>query len=336
MHGGRRAVRDDEKLGGTDVEIRLTTPSRLQFGIVDMRGDLGRIHGSVGVAIDRPRLNIVARESSETRISGARSSRAMDIVQAILRDHGVDSGVEVELLDDIPEHSGFGSGTQLVMALGSMLSKIFDLDLTPESIAVRFGRSRVSGIGVHAFLSGGFIVDGGHAMDRREAVPPVVFRRDVPEDWVFVIGVPDIKRGVSGEQEKAAFRNLEPPPAEVVADVARIVLLQMIPSIIEPDIERFGDAMTKLDTKFGSYWAKVQGGTYSHPRIEECVNHLLDNGALGAGQSSWGPAVYGLADGEPQARRLADSLRRFINSDGGRGEAYTSRADNVGHRMIVS
>jgi len=294
-----------------------------------MRGDLGRIHGSVGVAIERPRLAVKIRESGETRIRGARSERASNIVETLLRDSGVQSGVDVEIVEDIPEHSGFGSGTQLVMALGTALNRIFDLKLEPGKIAARFGRSRVSGVGVHAFLGGGFIVDGGHALTRRDALPPLVFRHAVPEDWLFVIGFPDIDRGVSGEQEKAAFRALEPPPAEVVADVARLVLLQMIPSIIEPDVERFGDAMTKLDTKFGSYWTKVQGGIYSHPRIEEAVNHLLAEGALGAGQSSWGPALYGLADDRAQADRLASSLRRFLNT-GGRGEVFVAAADNVG------
>jgi beta-RFAP synthase len=294
-----------------------------------MRGDLGRIHGSVGVAVDRPRLTVKVSDSGETRIRGARSDRAANIVETLLRDGGVDSGVDVEIVEDIPEHTGFGSGTQLVMALGTALARLHDLSLEPEEIAVRFGRSRVSGVGVHAFLGGGFIVDGGHALTRRDAVPPLVFRHRVPDDWLFVIGIPDIKRGVSGEQEKAAFRALEPPPAEVVADVARLVLLQMIPSIIEPDIERFGDAMTKLDTMFGSYWAKVQGGVYSHPGIEAGVNYLLAEGALGAGQSSWGPALYGLAEGRAQAGRLAASLERFLNTDG-RGEAFVTAADNVG------
>ncbi|OGD52763.1 hypothetical protein A3K81_06685 [Candidatus Bathyarchaeota archaeon RBG_13_60_20] len=294
-----------------------------------MRGDLGRIHGSVGVAVDRPRLTVKVSDSGETRIRGARSDRAANIVETLLRDGGVDSGVDVEIVEDIPEHTGFGSGTQLVMALGTALARLHDLSLEPEEIAVRFGRSRVSGVGVHAFLGGGFIVDGGHALTRRDAVPPLVFRHRVPDDWLFVIGIPDIKRGVSGEQEKAAFRALEPPPAEVVADVARLVLLQMIPSIIEPDIERFGDAMTKLDTMFGSYWAKVQGGVYSHPGIEAGVNYLLAEGALGAGQSSWGPALYGLAEGRAQAGRLAASLERFLNKDG-RGEAFVAAADNVG------
>ena len=319
---------------GSKIEIHLTTPSRLQFGIIDMRGDLGRIHGSVGVAIDHPRLRIKAKEGSEIKVMGARSDRALEIIQTIIKENNVGSGVSVEILEDIPEHSGFGSGTQLVLSLGAVLSKLFNLGLKTESTAVRFGRAQRSGIGVHAFKGGGFIVDGGHSVERLAAVPPQIFRHEVPSDWLFVVGMPDITKGYFGEDEKTAFKTIEPPSAEIVADVARTVLLQMIPSIIEKDIDRFGEAMTKLDTKFGSYWIKIQGGIYSHPRIEEAVNYLLDNGAIGAGQSSWGPALYGLAHGEAQARKLNEGLAKFLKERGG-GEAFITKADNKGAQMSV-
>ena len=107
----------------------------------------------------------------------------------------------------------------------------------------------------------------------------------------------------------------------------------MIPAIIGEDIELFGDAITRLDTMFGDYWEKIQGGTYTHPRIEECVNHLLQNGAYGAGQSSWGPALYGLADGEKQANMLLDEMNGFLNEDGNSGTAFVTCVDNTGAQI---
>jgi beta-RFAP synthase len=129
---------------------------------------------------------------------------------------------------------------------------------------------------------------------------------------------------------------LDAPLAETVASISRIVLMQMIPNIIEEDIELFGDAMTKMDTMFGDYWQKIQGGTYTHPRIEECVNYLLEKGAYGAGQSSWGPALYGLAEGEPQAKKLLEKVNRFLNEDENSGFAFITKADNHGARITES
>jgi len=91
--------------------------------------------------------------------------------------------------------------------------------------------------------------------------------------------------------------------------------------------------MTKLDTIFGAYWSTMQGGTYSHPRIEDCVNHLLGNGAYGAGQSSWGPALYGLVEGNAQARELADEMEQFINQGENSGSVFITAADNKGAQI---
>ena len=87
------------------MKLSISTPSRLHFGIVDMRGDMGRIHGSVGVSIEKPRLVIDISGSSETEIIGARSSRAYEIVETLRRTYDIQSGVTLNIHEDIPEPS---------------------------------------------------------------------------------------------------------------------------------------------------------------------------------------------------------------------------------------
>jgi beta-ribofuranosylaminobenzene 5'-phosphate synthase len=93
--------------------------------------------------------------------------------------------------------------------------------------------------------------------------------------------------------------------------------------------------MTSLDAKFGDYWALVQGGRYSHKRIECCVNHLLNEGAYGAGQSSWGPAIYALAEGKSHANDLFESLNQFLNSRKEKGKAFVTQANNWGANVVI-
>ena len=321
--------------GETIIKVTISTPSRLHLGIVDMRGDLGRIHGSVGVAIKQPRLKIIASKNDKIAVQDGRSGRAIEFSKKILEIYRITSGVRVEIVEDIPEHAGFGSGTQLALAIGTAVSKLYSLDLDPKEIAVKLERSRVSGIGTHGFMEGGFIVDAGHSVNRMSEVAPVIFRRDVPEDWLFVIGLPEIDKGYSGDKEQTAFKKLKPPPSKMVAEASRLVLMKMIPSIIDKDIKSFGEAMTSLDEIFGDYWIKVQGGRYSHPRIEEGVNYLLNNGALGAGQSSWGPAFYGLTEGFEQAENLSSKLDTFLNKGENRGKSFITGADNKGAEITV-
>jgi beta-ribofuranosylaminobenzene 5'-phosphate synthase len=317
------------------IEVTVRAPSRLHFGIIDMRGDLGRLHGSVGVATEEPTLVLRASEADTVSFEGYRVKRLEEYTRKALEILGVDGGASITLETDIPEHYGFGSGTQLALSVGTAVSRLYDVDMGVMELARRLGRSRRSGVGTHAFMRGGFIVDGGRPADDPDMVPPLVFRADVPEEWRFVIGLPKIKERVSGNKENQAFRRLEPPPRSLVTEVSHVVLLQMIPAVIEGNIEAFGASMTAMDSMFGDYWVEIQGGRYGHPRIEEGVNHLLAEGAYGAGQSSWGPAYYGLAESTSQAVELTESLQDMLDKTGG-GDAFYSRPDNSGARIKVA
>jgi beta-RFAP synthase len=312
------------------IEVTVKTPSRLHFSMIDLRGDLGRIHGSVGVAIDRPNIVLKARTAPEVRVEGLRAKRMRAFATTILDGSGVEGGVELEIVSDIREHSGFGSGTQLGLAVGTALSEMYGLALSTEEIALKLGRSMRSGIGTYAFKHGGFIVDGGRSVSHKNIIPPLLFRSDVPEDWLFVLGLPNIEQSHSGLVENDAFSRLDPPPESLIGEISRVILMQMIPAILEEDIVAFGGAMTAIDFKFGEFWKEVQGGRFSHPLIEAGVDFLLENEAYGVGQSSWGPAFYGLVMGEEQAQTLTGRLERFLNSNGRSGEAFYARPDNKG------
>jgi beta-RFAP synthase len=301
-----------------------------------MSGDLGRIHGSVGVAIQEPRIVLKASHAPALKAKGKRSERILEYADIILKNAGINQGVEFELVSDIPEHEGFGSGTQLALAVGSAISKLYDLNLSVEDIALKLDRSKRSGVGTQIFKHGGFVVDGGHRTDKPNSIPPLVFHSDIPENWSFVIGVPEIKNPFSGEMEKRAFKMFEPPPKDLIGEVARLVLIKMIPSIIENDIKAFGEAMTEIDYKFGEYWLNIQGGRFSHPLIEAGIEFIIKSGAYGVGQSSWGPAFYGLVDGEEEAKRVTEGLRKFLNIEGRHGSAFYTKADNKGSKIRIT
>ena len=79
----------------------------------------------------------------------------------------------------------------------------------------------------------------------------------------------------------------------------------------------------------GESFASVQGGVF-HPRAGDLVDALLRLGAAGAGQSSWGPAVYGIVEDEQAGRELARSLDAEL---GGGGRVEVVGFDNRGARV---
>ena len=81
----------------------------------------------------------------------------------------------------------------------------------------------------------------------------------------------------------------------------------------------------------GDSFAPVQGGTF-HPQAAPFVDALLRLGAAGAGQSSWGPAVYGVVGSEQQGHEVV----RGLEAELGGGRAEVVRFDNHGARVEVA
>ena len=144
-----------------------------------------------------------------------------------------------------------------------------------------------------------------------------MWRRDFPADWRFVVVIPDADSGLSGHSEEGVFGALA-PSVRISEEVCRITQLRLMPALVEHDIEEFGRALTAVDRKTGAYFSDVQGGIYSGGETNAAVDALLSAGACGAGQSSWGPAVYGLVH-ERDVGRVEAAVRESLAADGTSG-----------------
>ena len=195
------------------------------------------------------------------------------------------------------------------------------------------GRMKRTGVGTAVFGQGGFVVDGGKQTKNGivvpESLPPLIFHESFPENWKFVVAVPDVKKGLAKTEEKTAFAKAPPMPAQAVGEVCRLVMMKLLPSLVVRDIKSFGEALTRIQVVVGNCFADVQGGTFSSMEAAQTINFMKTCGACGVGQSSWGPAVYGLANGDTQAKLLQDKVKNFLNDNGG-GEVFVASTNNIG------
>jgi beta-RFAP synthase len=118
-------------------------------------------------------------------------------------------------------------------------------------------------------------------------------------------------------------------PAQKVGEVCRLTVMKLLPSLVEHDIKNFGSALTQIQNIVGEYFANVQGGKYSSPIAEECAEQMLKLGAYGVGQSSWGPAVYGLVQSEKQAKKIQLHVQYFLDKKVG-GRVFCAKVKNDG------
>lgn len=307
--------------------VEIEAPARLHLGFIDLHGGLGRRFGGLGVALEELGVALSCRRAPEFSAAGPDAGAALQYVRRLLSAYDFPDAVRLEVRRAIPRHAGLGSGTQLALAAGAAAARLFGLDLEPREIALRLGRGARSGIGLGAFMHGGFLVDGGRGAD---GPPPIVARHAFPAHWrIVLLLAPRDAAGLSGRAEREAFRDLPEFPAAVAAQLARTTLLQVLPALVEADLPAFARGVGELQRAVGDHFAPAQGGRYAHPAVRRALAHAESRGFAGVGQSSWGPAGFVLADSETQAHALARDLQRRAPEL----EIRVASAADSGHRL---
>jgi beta-ribofuranosylaminobenzene 5'-phosphate synthase len=307
--------------------VRVEAPARLHMGMLDVAGGGERRFGGLGVALSRPATVVEASASGDVTAEGPDAERALAVARRSREALGLSDGARVRVLEAIPAHVGLGSGTKLALAVTAAQAALAGRTLEPRAIARVAGRGARSAVGLWTFVLGGLVVEGG-VRPGVEQPAPLLARHAVPDEWRCVLAIPNAEPGLSGGAEEEAFTRLR-PDSDRAALIAQLVLTSLLPGLAEGDITEFGAALTRVQRLVGESFASVQGGVF-HPRAGPLVDALLRFGAAGAGQSSWGPAVYGVVGDERAGRELAGRMEAALD---GAGRVELVRFDNQGARV---
>jgi beta-RFAP synthase len=295
--------------------ITVAVPARLHLGFLDLNGRLGRRFGSIGLAISDLGTSITIRRTKRTEVTGPESDRVWQYLQTMERLLALEGGHGVNISEVVPAHAGLGSGTQLALAVAAGLRRLHNLPLNLESDALHLGRGTRSGVGIGLFSRGGLVVDGGRGNEPRPA--PIVSHLPFPDRW-RVLAILDPKlHGVHGPDEVTTFAALPPMPDAEAAHICRLVLMKALPALVEHDLASFGAAIKELQVRLGDYFAPAQGGSrFTSRDVAAVLDTLNGAGAVGIGQSSWGPTGFAFAPSSEEAARLATIARRDLSARG--------------------
>ena len=319
--------------GGRRGSVLVSAPSHVHVGNVDIHGGVGRLYGTLGFALEEPRLVVrVTLLEGGFEAVGPRAGEAVEYARVACRLAGC-RGLRVEVLREIPPRVGLGSTTPLALSIALAASRLAGRRVDLEEAALAMGRSSVSGLGFHAFRLGGFIVDGGYpSRARGSEVPPLIFRAPVPPSVSVVVALPEALAGrVAGfkEREEEVLESMPRMDECMAARNARLVLMGVLPAMARGRFEEAARLLHRLNAGLGDYWAARQGGRYCCPEVEGIVEAMLAAGAWCACQSSWGPTVYALAPRGAAASRVAAAAREAVEAAGG-GRVWITRVDNRG------
>lgn len=293
---------------------RIVAPSRLHFGLFHVpaadAAESGRRFGGVGLMIDQPGTVVTVRRAATWQVEGTLANRAQIYAQRFLASLPESDAAVFQVLVERcpPEHVGLGVGTQLGLTVAKALGAELGFEtLSASDLAERVGRGERSAVGIHGFDRGGLIVEAGKLP--HEAVSPLLNAVELPVSWRVVVAIPAVPTRWHGDRERSAFAKARTSDESRLSErLTRIAFLDLLPAAQAGDLAAFGEAVTDYNRLAGEPFAAEQGGTYASAEVAALIASLQDFGVRGAGQSSWGPAVFGFVDGDGEAHRVLSRL----------------------------
>lgn len=348
--------------------IRVSSPSRIHFGLMSVGDLVPRRFGGIGVMVQHPRTVLRLEPSIHWQVkfedpnlgkapttdpTVASDAIAADLIAAIeqaaqrwrksfgkhspLRDtpSGAlrDLPISITVEDFGPRHQGVGSGTQLAIATGIALQAWHGLpQAKSQEMASAMHRAARSAIGTYGAYEGGFLLDGGKSPG--QSVGQVDLRLDFPDWPILLVFPPSVSpgfAGLHGPEEIQAFANLPPTTPDQFESMRKLIRDEIITGMIDLDYDRFAKAILDYGQRSGGYFREVQGGVYANTTIADTISILVDGGTVASGQTSWGPCVFAIDEDADRLRRNAIRVvERFPDS-----QCIFTSADNSGANVTT-
>jgi beta-RFAP synthase len=164
-----------------------------------------RQFGGVGLMIESPGIDLTAEPAPRWAAEGPLAARALEVARRVagrLESEGATvPPARINVHQAPEEHVGLGVGTQLSLAVTRVVLSLAGLSApSTELLAGYSGRGLRSGIGLHGFVHGGLIVDGGRRSP--EGIPPRLAHLDFPDDWAVLVILPAPIQGLHGPRRR--------------------------------------------------------------------------------------------------------------------------------------
>jgi beta-ribofuranosylaminobenzene 5'-phosphate synthase len=269
---------------GSGDRYTVTARARIHCALLNTSGLHGRVDGGIGFSVDEPRWEVRVSREVEEEDSSLPEEMNIAIRNAVSKIHCAwqipPFGVRVT--KQVAPHTGLGSKTSLLLAIGRGAAMLDGRRASAVSVAELLGRGGTSGIGVHCFNHGGLVWDAGRAFDEKGrfvpssagAAPPPRLIVRVPVHWLSVVHFRFSASGLHGDQERFAFASSCPTPETGTVESLVAVSSLILPGILEhrqeplqrglgilqntgfKEIEwNYQDSLTK---RFRTYWTALK------------------------------------------------------------------------------
>lgn len=326
-------------MGQGQKRLTIAAYSRLHITLLAMHSGEYRINGGIGFAIADPACELVFSGAPIFSIDDQRADplspnelvRLSAILHAEQKQHGFATALAVAIGGRMRTHSGFGSGTAISLACLEALHRLNGSTPSPAALISASGRGGTSGVGIHAYFSGGCVFDLGRPVGiephepSHQAIapqPPLVLDHLPMPEWDIGICIPLGIPHKSEAEERAFFERTCPLAAGTVYETLYHALFGLYAAIREADRASFCRALRAIQE---CAWKETERLEYG-PALAEIEQALYGCGADAVGMSSLGPTLFFLADSVPDVVSRMQSARPDC-------EYFSTRPANCGREL---
>ncbi len=290
----------------------IDSPARLHLGFMELNDTKPRVFGSIGLAITNFKFKQTIQfnkyfdvicEDKNIKI------RIEQIIKLFSKNYKIKK-CRLTVSDFIPLHKGLGSGTQVSLCTGFLISNFNNLNLSIENISKLLGRGQRSGVGVETFKSGGFIVDCGK--QKNSIYPPQkLINIKWPKDWQVILITNTNFSGLHGKKESSEFTKLKNVSSKFAKENCFNLLMKIIPGLLENDFNTFANGIQKIQENMSKIFYGNKNN-FSNQNISKIFKFVREKEYTGFGQSSWGPTSFIFCENRNKRHEILNMIENFI------------------------
>lgn len=291
--------------------MKLFSPARIHLGFLEMNQSLPRFFGSLGLTISKYGYEIEIKNSDRFKVVSTDSNLKKKVLSILIKfkKNMKIPFCEIIINKFIPRHIGLGSGTQLSLSIGYLVSLFFDLKMTIDEIAIFLKRGKRSGIGIQSFKKGGFAIDLGKKKNST-GTPLELINLKWPDEWKIILIFQNKKEGFSGNNEIFEFKKVDRLP--IKKNNCSELLLKVIPGIMERDFKTFCQGIQLIQENMSETFYRDKR-IFASKKIRQLFKDFSKNKLCGYGQTSWGPTGFVFCENSKKRNELLKSLEKYIN-----------------------
>ncbi len=291
----------------------INAPARIHIGFLDLDKNSNRKYGSLGLTISDFSYKIKIENSNRITVNCRNQelkSKIKKIINAFNKKKKI-LGCKITVLNEIPIHRGLGSGTQLALSVGYLISKLNKIRINTDQMAINLSRGIRSGIGIESFKYGGFNVDVGKL--KGSFTPPLnILNIKWPKKWKILLILDTNLVGTHGKKEDQEFRDLKKINISQVNLNCKSLLMNIIPGLIEKNFDEFSKGLRVIQNNMSKiFYGNVN--KFASNAIEQIFMNLKKKGIISFGQSSWGPTGFIFFENSKKRNQLLKYIEKYIS-----------------------